>query len=100
VDWTHLLASAMGAILGGIITAAGSWTAINTKVGNVETALNSLTKSVITCQTEREQCRRSMRDHHEDTNNHVGDALMTIITDIQSRIVRIETKLMNGSYKG
>jgi len=93
-----IVEQSLGALTGGAIAGVGAYVAIHSRVGKLETASVNLQASVDKCQSEREFCRKSMREHHEDVNNHVGEDLRTIIHDIQERIVRIETKLMNGSY--
>lgn len=98
MDITAIVEQGFGALVGGAITGVSAWVAITSRVKALEVKAENIDQKITTCQSEREICRSSIRDHHENSDDkHVTPALTDMIQDILKRVTRVEDKLMNGS---
>jgi hypothetical protein len=94
----EIIAQIIGALLSGSVVAVTAIVKMGRHINATHVEVGELKRVFAQCQKEREICRASMRSHHEDTDNHVGAPMMTMLTDIQRRLERIETRLMNGHH--
>lgn len=91
--------SVFSALAGGAVTAAISWIKMGRMIDRMDERISGLENGFVECKTQREGCRLSMRDHHESPEIHVTPSLLDTMKDIQTRMIRIESLLMNSKVK-
>jgi len=89
----------ISALIGGGVTGLAAWFTMGRAVSRIDTKVQALDDSFIECRSGRDECRTSIREHHEKQDLHVSKALMDMISDIQSRVKSVESHLMNGRVK-
>lgn len=93
----------LSAMVGGTVTGIGAYVVLSNKLAEVMTDVKHFKESCTACKTSMDKSIgvivESMQDHHEDPNKHVTLESRTMLGDILARVMRIESKLFNGSAK-
>ena len=98
MDWKSLGDAAMGAVAGTLGTSALSAWRMGGRIKSVKQDVEAIKVDMLLQRGEREKCKASVHDHHEDDDKHVTKSLMAIVTDIRDRVARIEDHMFNGKH--
>jgi gas vesicle protein len=94
----------LGAVIGGLITAATALPMLNTKLTKLRDEVSTMKETCTTCRSGVTQSLQNLsldvKHHHEDDEKHYTKASDRMLNDILSRVTRIENSLLADVRRG
>jgi len=92
----------IGALVGGLATAASALPYFNNRLTKITTEVEIMKLGCTACKTSVdksiEKLTESVNEHHSDDERHNSGTSHALLADILARVMRIETRLFNGTY--
>ena len=90
----------IGAIIGGLITAATALPYLNNRLTELHTEVTNMKDGCTTCKASvgksLEKITDNINTHHADDERHNSGTSHALLADILARVMRIETRLFTG----